>query len=276
MKINTNKAQMKLRTAKANIKKDMVDETASLAKGLYIAMSNASIKKGLGTKPKPGSKKAAGENWKQGGDLFVEYEAGHRQIREPVTKWIERLKNKDAVETYTDKTGKPRRRTVSKYNVIRLQSQHAPGMFFEHDILRVGSKGQLPFSWGAKGEKNLANYYLRKQWRSEAKALAAEVRLSPAHFENETGNDRVLRLIDEGGTGKGSLTLKGFKIIWRSKQNGRQNIGIKKVYYDEPKTIRFKGFNMKKQVLQRTLATLKKKAPSKILPSEWRKIGNGK
>ena len=275
MKINTSKALLKLKAAKANVKKDMVDETAALAKGLYIAMSNASVKKGLGTKPKLGSKKAAGENWKPGGDLFVQFMSGHRQIREPVTKWIERLKNKDAVENYTDKTGKPRRRKVSKYNVIRLQSQNAPGTFFEHDIFRVGSKGQLPFSWGAKGEKNLANYYLRKQWRSEAKALAAEIRLSPAHFSGETGNDRVLRLIDEGGTGLGSRTLRGFEIIWRSKQNGRQNIGIKKIF-DEQKTIRFRGFNMKKQVLKRTLEALKKKAPSKILASQWRKIGSGK
>ena len=255
-------------------KKTMSRETDALAKGLYIAMSNASVKKGQGGKPKLGSKKASGQNWRQGGDLYVEYMAGHRQIREPVTTWIERLKNKDAVETYTDKTGKQRRRKVSKYNVIRLQSQHAPGVFFEHDVWRVGSKGSLPFSWGAKGDKNLANYYLRKQWRYTAEQLAAEIRLSPAHFKGESGNDRVLRLIDEGGSGKGSRTLLGFEIIFRARQNGRQNIGIKKIYSD-PKNITFKGFQIKRKVLARANRVLKRVDPSRILPSQWRQIGSG-
>ena len=263
-----------LKSSVRGVRQTMSKETDKLAKGLYIAMSNASIKKGQGGKPKPGSKKASGSNWRQGGDLYVEYMAGHRQIREPVTTWIERLKNKDAVETYTDKTGKQRRRKVSKYNVIRLQSQHAPGVFFEHDIYRVGSKGNLPFSWGAKGDKSLANYYLRKQWRYTAEQLAAEVRISPAKFSGETNNDRVLRLIDEGGSGYGSRRLLGFELIFRSRQNGRQNIGIKKIY-DEPKQIRFRAFNLKKQVLARVNRVLRKANPSNILPSQWRQIGSG-
>ena len=109
-----------LKNSVRGVRQTMSKETDKLAKGLYIAMSNASIKKGQGGKPKPGSKKASGSNWRQGGDLYVEYMAGYRQIREPVTTWIERLKNKGATETYTDKTGKQRRRKVSKYNVIRL------------------------------------------------------------------------------------------------------------------------------------------------------------
>ena len=269
--------QVKIPSLKSNVRgvrQTMSKETDKLAKGLYIAMSNASIKKGQGGKPKPGSKKASGQNWRQGNDLYVEYMAGHRQIREPVTTWIERLKNKDAVETYTDKSGKPRRRKVSKYNVIRLQSQHAPGVFFEHDVWRVGSKGALPFSWGAKGDKSLANYYLRKQWRYTAEQLAAEVRISPAKFSGETNNDRVLRLLDEGGSGYGSRRLLGFQIIFRARQNGRQNIGIKKIY-DEPKQIRFKPFNLKRQVLARTRRVLKRVPPSKILPSQWRQISSG-
>lgn len=265
---------MKLKQARARIKGSMQGETKALAKGLYIAMSNASIKKGQGGKPKIGSRKASGGNWKQGRELYVEYETKYRQIREPVTDWIERLKNKDAVETYVDKTGKTRRRKVSKYHVVRLQTQNAPGVFFARDIYRVGSKGTLPFSWGAKGSKNLANYYLRKQWRYTAEQLAAEIRLSPAHFKGEKNNDRVLKLIDEGGTGYGSRTLKGFKIIWRGERNGRQNIGITKIYYDEPRTVTFKAFNLKKQVLKRALKALKKLKPSQILPSQWRIIGS--
>ena len=47
------------------VKKTMSRETDALAKGLYIAMSNASVKKGQGGKPKLGSKKARGQNWRQ-------------------------------------------------------------------------------------------------------------------------------------------------------------------------------------------------------------------
>lgn len=252
----------------------MQGETKALAKGVYIAMSNANIKKGLGAKPKPGSKKASGGNWKQGGELFVEYETKYKQIREPVTDWIDRLKNKDAVETYTDKTGKSRRRKVSKYHVVRLKSQNAPGVFFERDIYRVGSKGTLPFSWAEKGQKNLANYYFRKQWRYAAEQFAAEVRLSPAKFKGERDNERVLKLIDKGGSGYGSLTLRGFKIIWSERRNGRQNIGIQKIYYREPRTVRFRGFNIKQKVVGRVNKALKKRKPSQILPSQWRIIGS--
>lgn len=254
---------------------DMAKETNALAKGLYIAMSNANVKKGMGTKPKPGSKKAAGSNWEQGGELTVTYKVRHHVYTVPVSEWIEKLKNKDATETYIDKSGKQRRRKVSKYNVIRLKSQHEPGRFFERDVWRKGSKGALPYSWGAKGQKNLASYYMRKQWRYTAKQLAAEVRISPAVFRGEDNNERVLKLIDEGGIGKGSRTLKGFEIIFTSRQKGRQNIGIKKVYYDTPKTVRLKGYNIKRKVLGRANRILKRLAPSKILPSQWRQIGSG-
>ena len=64
--IQTNQATKKLQQSLKDIKKGMEKETKALAKGLYIAMSNASIKKGSGKKPKAGSKKAGNGDWMEG------------------------------------------------------------------------------------------------------------------------------------------------------------------------------------------------------------------
>lgn len=253
----------------------MDKETKALAKGLYIAMSNASIKKGSGKKPKAGTKKAGNGDWVEGPELEVSTMGsdGNYKPLGTAKDWISKLKTKTSRETYTDKNGKTRSRRTSPYNIVALKNQKKPGQLFERDTWRKGSKGKLPYSWKADG---LANYYLRKQWNYEVQQMLAVIHISPATFKGESNNERVLKLLDEGGTGKGSRTLKGFHLSFRyNKRTKKTDVGITKDITKEYKPVKYKGYNMKNQVLSRVNRILKKVKPSEISTQHWRQIGKG-
>lgn len=273
--IQTTQATKKLHQCLKNIKKDMEKETKALAKGLYIAVSNASIKKGSGKKPKAGTKKADNGDWMEGPELKVSKMGSDGNYKEIGTakEWITKLRVKTSRETYTDKNGKTRSRRTSPYNIVALKNQKKPGVLFEKEIWRKGSKGNLPYSWKADG---LANYYLRKQWLYEVQQMLATVKISPATFKGESNNERVLKLLDEGGSGKGSRTLKGFHLSFRyNKRTKKTDVGITKDITKEYKTVKYKGYNIKRQVLTRVNRVLKKVRPSEISNEHWRQIGKG-
>ncbi len=254
----------------------MTSETKALAKGLFIAMSNANYKKGSGKKPKPGSKKAGGENWMNGPELKVSTMGRDGNFKElgKAKEWITKLRAKTSRETYMDKNGKTRSRRTSPYNIVALKNQKKPGVLFERDIWRKGSKGALPYSWKMDG---LANYYLRKQWLYEVQQMLAIIKISPATFKGESNNERVLKLLDEGGSGKGSRTLKGFYLSFRyNKRTKKTDVGISKDLTKEHKTIRMKGFQLKRKVLARVNRALKRVRPSQISNQHWRQLGSGK
>lgn len=272
--VDTKSAINKLKKAVKDAKKDMNNEIKALGKGLYIAMSNASVKKGTGKKPKPGSKRARGEDWGEGPDLKVRYEANGRIYESTAEQWLANLKAKNAGrESYMDKNGKMRTRRANPYRIVPLKNQKKPGTLFKNDLWRKGSKGTLPFSWRGDG---LANYYLRKQWNYDIEDLETEVKISPATFKGENNNERVLKLLDTGGTTKGSRQLKGFRLyFWHDKNSPKTNVGIKREYSKERPTVRIKGFNLKRQVLARVNRVLKRVKPSQITTQHWRQLGKG-
>ena len=278
MKVNTNKAQMKLKAAKANVKRDMSKEMQALSKGLYLAMSNANVRKGTGVKPKYGSKRAANGDWKESPELIVEYKVWHgKVVRRPVTYWIEKLKQKTRTEIYTDKNGKTRRRKVRPFVTMRMYNQRKEGVLYPSELWRIGSKGQLPYSWGAKGKGNPADYYLRKNWRSKANGLEAEVRISPTQLDGDENNERVLKMLDEGGTFKGARKMLGFRLFFRyNKAVQRTEVGIRQYHSRERRTVTIKGYHFKEKTLARINRTLKKIAPSKIDNQQWRRLGANK
>lgn len=271
--VDTSGAINKLKREVNNIKKDMNKETKALSTGLWLAMSNASIKKGTGKKPKIGSKRANGGDWEPGPDLEVTYEANGKIYKSTAEHWMARLKSKSSREQYIDKTGKPRTRRVNPYVITALKNQKKPGTLFKNDLWRKGSKGPLPYSWRGDG---LANYYLRKQWRSSIIGDETEVRISPAVFKGESNNERVLRLLDTGGTMKGSRRLKGFRLYFRySRYTGKTDVGIKKEYSKQRPIVRMRGYNLKRQVLARVNRVLKRVKPSQISKEHWRQLGKG-
>ena len=273
MAIQTQQATKKLQQAVKQIKKDMAAETKALAKGLYIAMSNANIKKGSGKPPKPGSKKASNGDWVKGRELKIHYYTKGGEKWVPVSEWIDKLKQKNFTETYTAKNGKPRKRRVSGYKMIPFGNQHEPLKIFEHEMWRKGSKGGLPYSWGGDG---LANYYLRKQWRTEVDNDTATVRISPAKMEGSKNGDKVLTLLDNGGMEKGSKQLIGFLFMFNRLKNGKTGIMATREYAKDRPLVRTKGYNLKKQVVNRVNRILKRVRPSQITNQHWRQIGSGK
>lgn len=271
--INITGATEKLKKEVEKIKKDMDKQTESLGTGLWLAMSNASVKKGTGKKPKPGSKRSQGEDWTKGPDLKIMYKAGGKWRHSTAEYWAAHLKSKSSREQYTDKNGKTRTRKVNPYNIIALRNQKKPGVVFQNDVWRKGSKGPLPKSWRGDG---LANYYLRQQWRSSVQGNDVEVRISPAIFKGESNNDRVLKLLDTGGTSFGSRKLEGFTLFfWHNKATGKTDVGIRKNYSKMRPTIKIKGYNLKNQVLARVNEALKTRKPSQISKQEWRQLGKG-
>ncbi len=274
--IDATGATTKLKKAVKDIKRDMANENKALAKGLYIAMSNASIKKGSGKKPKPGSKKAQNGDWKEGPELPVEYTVRGKTYKSTAYHWMARIKSKDLRESYVDKNGKTRTHKVHGFNIIKLRNQKVPGVLIDKELWRKGSTGKLPYSWSNPGKKNLASYYLRKQWTYDSDEVSAQTQISPAVFKGESNNDRVLRLLDEGGSGKGSRRLLGFKLTFRyDKRTKKTGVGISKILEDKPKIIHTKGYNMKRQVVARVNRVLKKVRPSQISNAHWRQIGKG-
>lgn len=271
--IDVSGAAAKLNKEITRIQKSMNNETKALSTGIWLAMSNASNRKGTGKKPKPGSKRSRGEDWTEGPDLNVTYEANGKIYKSTAEHWMARLKSKSSREQYLDKNGKKRTRKVNPYVITALKNQKKPGTLFKNDLWRKGSKGALPNSWRGDG---LANYYLRRQWRSTIQDNETEVRISPAVFKGETNNERVLRLLDTGGTMKGSRRLKGFRLyFWYNKYTGKTNVGIKKDYSKERPMIRMRGYNLKRQVLARINRVLKKVRPSQISKEHWRQLGKG-
>lgn len=274
MAIQTQQAQKKLQQSIRQIKKDMAAETKALAKGLYIAMSNANIKKGSGKPPKPGSKKAGNGDWVKGRELKIHYYVkGKGERWEPVSKWIDKLKQKNFTETYVAKNGKTRKRRVSNYKMIPFGNQHEPLKIFEHEMWRKGSKSGLPYSWGGDG---LANYYLRKQWRTEVDDDTATVRISPARFKGAVNTDKVMQLLNEGGMEKGSKQLIGFLFMFNRLKSGKTGITAVREYAEKRPLVRAKGYNLKKQVVNRINRILKRVRPTQITNQHWRQIGRGK
>ena len=274
--IDISGATNKLKKAVKDVKRNMANENKALAKGLFIAMSNASIKKGSGKKPKPGSRKAQNGDWKEGPGLPVEYTVNRKTYKSTAEHWMARIKTKDLRESYIDKNGKTRTHKVHGFYIIKLKTQRAPGVLFDKELWRKGSTGKLPYSWGNPGKKNLANYYLRKQWTYDSDEISAQTKISPAVFKGESNNDRVLRLLDTGGTGKGARRLLGFKLTFRyDKRTKKTGVGISKILEDKPKVIHVKAYYIKRQVVARVNRVLKKVRPTQITAQHWRQIGKG-
>lgn len=271
--IQTSQAQKKLQQAIRQIKKDMTAETKALAKGLYIALSNASVKKGKGTAPKLGSKKAGNGDWTEGPELEVHYSVKGQERREPVSKWIEKLKQKNFTETYTAKNGKIRKRKVSGYKILPWTRNREPVTLFERELWRKGSKGKLPYSWGGSG---LADYYMRRQWRTEIDEDTATVRISPAQFKGAVNREKVMNLIDNGGLEKGSKRLLGFYFIFTRLKSGKTGIYATREYDSERPFYKARGYHIKQQVVNRVNRILKRVRPSQITTQHWRQIGSGK
>lgn len=272
MEVQTNQAQQKIQQAIQKVRRDMAKETKALAKGLYIAMSNANIKKGKGTPPKPGSKKAENGDWVKGRDLKVHYLTRSGEKWVPVSDWIEKLKQKNFVETYKDKNGKPRRRKVSSYKILPWDQNRDPIKLFENEIWRKGSKENLPYSWGGPG---LANYYLRKQWRTTVDEDTATVRISPAQMEGSKNGDKVMTLLDEGGMEKGSKQLIGFFFLFTNLKSGKTGIYATKEYEPQRPMVKTKGYKLKNQVVDRVNNILKKYRPTDLTNQKWRQLGKG-
>lgn len=274
--IQTKVAYNKLKQKVKELQREMTKDVKALSKGLFIAAANANIKKGSGVPPKAGSKKATNGDWTEGPELTVSYYVKNRgKIVEPISKWIEKINKKNFVTTYTDKTGKTRKRKVSSYKLLPLGYQREPIKLFAREIWRKGSKGSLPYSWGAPGEKNLADYYLRKNWRTEETDRGVIVRISATKFKGEKVNDRVLKLLDEGGFMQGSKQLIGFHFVFQNLKNGRT--GIYPLYeYGERPMVRMRGYKIKRQVVGRINRALKHVRASQISTQHWRQIGSGK
>ena len=273
MTIQTQQATKKLQQAIQKIKKDMTAETKALSKGLYIALSNANIKKGKGTPPKPGSKKAANGDWMKGRELKVFYRSHGTDKQVPVTTWIDKLKQKNFIETYTAKNGKQRKRKVSGYKILPWDRNRDPVKLFEYEMWRKGSKDKLPYSWGGPG---LADYYLRRQWRTEVDEDTATVRIGPAKFKGAVNTDKVMQLLNEGGTEKGSKQLLGFYFLFTRLKSGKTGIYATYQYAKDRPIIKARGYNLKNQVVNRINRILKKVRPSQITNQHWRQIGRGK
>lgn len=276
--INTYAASVKLDKAITNLKKDMAKENKALAKGLYIAMSNASIKKGKGKQPKIGSKKAENGDWVKGNELYAIYGKDKKKV--PVVNWLKKLSEKNVVERYRAKNGKIRKRKVAEYRILKAGYQRKPTELKEYELWRKGSNGKLPYSWGGDG---LADYYLRRRWAySNPTPMEAQTMIGPAVFKNEDGkiseadNQRVLKLLDDGGTMKGSRHLVGYELFFTTKGMPPGVTGIipAKIIEDAP-TVRMKPFNLRRQVLTRVNRVLKKVKPSQITTQHWREIGKG-
>lgn len=276
--INTKGAQRKLEKAVKDIKKDMTSETKALAKGIYIAMCNASVKKGKGKTPKAGSKKAENGDWIKGNKLYVVYGRSEKKI--PVEDWLHHLTDKSVVQEYYAKGFKRRKRRVAGYQLIKHAHQKKPDELKTHELWRKGSTGKLPNSWGGDG---LANYYIRKKWFWELPTPdEAEVKISPTTFRNEDGkyseanNERVLKLIDEGGTTKGSRHLLGYRLYFthHGMKHGITGVIPEKIIEDAP-MVKIKPFKLKQQVVGRINRVLKKVKPSQISIQHWRQIGKG-
>ena len=282
-----------MRRATEDIKTDMAAETQALGKGIFLAMSNANQKKGNGTRPKRMRKNG---NWEEGGvELYAFYGKKGKDRSVPIKRWIDKLGQKNVITTYTDKNGKTRKRKIAGYKLTSYRPNYMKtkrvidGETYEYieppakpqdlrtrDIWRKGSKGALPFSWGGRG---LADYYMRKQWRSNTGKFTAQVMISPGKFKGESDQQRVLRLLDKGGTGKGSRKLIGYRLHFihhRTDPKGVTSIYPVRVFTDEKPTVHFKGFNLKYQVVNRINAALEKSAPTKLSDSKWRRLGAGK
>lgn len=251
----------------------MSAEVKALSKGLYIAMSNANMKKGKGTPPKPGSKKAANGDWMKGRELKVFYRVKGVEKQVPVSTWIDKLKQKNFVETYKDKNGKPRRRKVSGYKILPWTDHSDPVKLFEHEMWRKGSKDKLPYSWGGSG---LADYYLRRKWRTHINEDTATVRIGPAKFKGAVNTDKVMKLLNKGGMEKGSKQLLGFFFLFTTLKSGKVGIYATQQYAKERPIYKARGYNLKNQVVNRINRILKKVRPSQITNQHWRQIGRGK
>lgn len=273
MAIQTQQAQKKLQQAIQRIKKDMAAETKALAKGLYIAMSNANIKKGKGTPPKLGSKKASNGDWTEGPELKVHYRSQGKDKWVPVSTWIEKLKQKNFTETYVAKNGKTRKRKVSSYKILPWDRNRDPVTLIEKEIWRKGSKDKLPYSWGGAG---LADYYLRKQWRTEVDEDTAVVRISPARMKGSKNGARVMNLLDNGGMEKGSKQLLGFFFLFTNLKSGKTGIYATREYAPKRPIVKSRGYYIKEQVVNRINRILKRVRPSQITNQHWRQLGRGK
>lgn len=271
--VQTKAAYKKLQQRVRELKKEMTKEVKALSKGLYIAASNANIKKGKGTPPKLGSKKASNGDWQEGPELTVSYYTKSGLKTVPVSTWIEKLKQKNFVTTYKDKSGKPRKRKVSSYKLLPLGNQHEPTKIIEREIWRKGSKGNLPYSWGGSG---LIDYYLRKQWRTEETDRGVIVRLSPARLKGKKNSENVIHLLDEGGMAEGSKQLVGFHFVFTNLKNGRTGIYVLHEYGERRPMVRIRGYGIKRQIVTRINRILKRVRPSQITNQHWRQIGRGK
>ena len=271
--IQTKAAYEKIKKRIREIQKETAKEVKALSRGIFIAASNASIKKGKGTSPKPGSKKAANGDWQPGPQLTVAYYTKSGKIIDPVTKWIEKLNKKNFTSTYKDRNGKLRKHKVSEYKMEPIGSQHEPLKLFEREYWRKGSKGNLSYSWGGPG---LANYYIRKNWRTEETDKGVIVRISPTKFKGEKENQQVLKVLDEGGFTYGSKPLIGFHFIFARLKGGRTKIFPLYEYAKERPRVRIKGYNIKRNLVAKINRILKRVRASQISTQHWRQIGSGK
>lgn len=268
----------------------MTSETKALAKGIFLAMSNANRQKGKGVRP---NRLRKGGNWFEGGrEIYAIIGKKGEETYRPIQEWIGRLQAKTRTETYTDKHGKTRKRKTSRYKLVTERPKWLatkrtrggitseayvpvkPQDLHTKDLWRRGSTGSVPFSWGGNG---LANYYLRKNWRSVVEGLDAQVRISPAKFRGETDNQRVLCLLDKGGQGLGSRKLIGYRLHFVHKHGEPKDITsiyAQRVYTDTKPSVHFKGYNIKAQVVAKINQMLRNGVPpSKVSASRWRNLG---
>ena len=94
------------------------------------------------------------------------------------------------------------------------------------------------------------------------------------NIKGEKVNDRVLKLLDEGGFMQGSKQLVGFHFVFQNLKNGRT--GIYPLYeYGERPMVRMRGYNIKRQVVGRINRALKHVRASQITYRHWRQLGRG-
>ena len=293
LQVNTKGATLTLQQARKNIQRNMERETAALGKGIFLAMSNANKQKGKGIRP---NRLRQGGNWFEGGaELYAITGKKGEELYTPIQTWISRLQAKTRTETYVTRTGKTRTRKTSRYKLVTdrpqwlLGKRTINGNTFQtfvpkkpqdlrtKDLWRKGSTGSVPFSWGGVG---LADYYLRKNWRSMAEGLDAQVRISPTKFRGESDNERVLRLLDIGGQGQGSRKLIGYRLHFIHKRTDPKDVTsiyAQRVYTDKKPMVHFKGYNLKAQVVWRINQTLRRGVPpTKISNARWRSLGANK
>lgn len=285
MSIDTSNARKHLEQEVKQLQKQFKAENKALAIGLRYAFLEANIKKGTGTPPKAGSKRANNGDWITGSAHKVVYKwwdkSGKRFAEHEISSdnWEKELKNRFKTPTHkkNKKTGRMTKEVWQKAKRIipvRVGNQKKPGTIEPRAMYRKGSTGSLPYSWGGKG---LSNYYLRKQWYYKLlDDYSSEVRISPAKFKGEINNDRVLKLLDEGGTTKGSRRLGGYRLVLFPQEDRTLQVGIIKWYKQERPVVTMKPFHIKDKTLARINRVLRRGVrPSTITKEHWKKLGRG-